>query len=163
MDNQHIDSRMEAALKEDAAGVSALSSEVPASLRSLIASTPAATTAAVGVTAVSTAKLLSAKVALWSLGGLLVASAGYYALTSQDKTPISSQPEPTLTPILTAVDTPKPVIDTAPRRTSAAIKPTAKQKITYTQAQIDSMLRARPEPVNTLKDDGKIHGEIKKK
>jgi hypothetical protein len=163
MDKHNIDNRMEAALKEDAAGLSALSSEVPASLRSLIASTPAATTAGVGVTAISTAKLLSAKFALWSLGGLLLGSAGYYALTSPDKTPINSQPEPTLKPIVTAVDTPKPVVDSAPRRTPVGIRPTAKQKITYSQAQIDSMLRARPEPVNTLKDDGRIHGEFKKK
>jgi hypothetical protein len=163
MMDKNMESRMEAALKQDVAAVGKVSGEVPDSLRTLIARTPAAaTTASVG--AASIAKIATTKLALWSAGGLLTVAAAYFAVTANDKTPINNNPEPTLTPMVVTVDTPKSVVDSIHQE---GVKPVAKAipkpTATYTQAQIDSMLRAMPEPKGSIKEDDKIDVELKKR
>jgi hypothetical protein len=163
--NKNIDSRMDAALKEDAARLTPPSSEVPASLRSLISSTQAATTTPM-ITAATTAKFAVSKIALWSIGGLIVAAAGDFALAPADKTPLQPQSQPALAPMIVEVDSPKTTMDTSvtSQQQAATLKkaPGTNHKA-FTQAQIDSMMRAMPEPENTIKDSGSIKGELKKR
>lgn len=167
MKKTDMDNRIDEALKQDAAGFSALSNEVPPTLRTLIASTPAATTAPfIASSSATAARIFTTKLALWSAGGVLVIAAAYFAFSTDDQTPISSQPEPTLTPIVIAVDTPKPARDTsspAYTKTPATPKLVTPTSPDYTQAQIDSMMRALPEPATTVHERDSISGTLKRK
>jgi hypothetical protein len=163
--NQHndIESRMDAALKQDVAAIGVVSSEVPASLRSLIASTPA--TSASVVTGAIAAKTVATKLALWSTGGLLVAAASYFAITSDDKTPINPQPESRMTPAAVTVDTPRPKADSAIAKahTTPSQRTATSSTTKYTQAQVDSMMLHMQEPATKVIDSDSIKVRMSKK